>query len=124
MDAALDKFTMQALSGDTLCRGSPHRSRCRKIPKGQTWHSGKQYVGNRDVSTALIDPLSVPLIVVFTKLDLLENMLRAEALVDRKILDEDTLHIRKNELLNRACFATVQKVTGNANLPYVTLSST
>jgi len=66
---------------------------------------------------------NIPLIVVFTKLDLLENMLSADALVEDKSLDENTLKKLKQKSLEESCLAPVRTATGNEYFPYVTVST-
>lgn len=70
------------------------------------------------------DPFVVPLVVVFTKLDLLMGKLYAEALEGGKLPDDAALKERKLESLERLCLGPVRTAAGGENVPHVAVSST
>jgi len=67
--------------------------------------------------------LVVPLVVVFTKLDLLVNALEGEALTDGGMLDDLVLEERKLESLERLCLQPVRAAAGSDCLLHVAVSS-
>ena len=61
---------------------------------------------------------------MFTKLDLLVNKLKAEAIENGEILDDATVNQRKLESLERLCFAPIRIAAGAQNISYVAVSGT
>lgn len=66
--------------------------------------------------------LAVPLVVVFTKLDLLVNTLEGEAMTDGEMLDRLALEERKLESLERLCLQPVRAAAGSDCLLHVAVS--
>ena len=61
---------------------------------------------------------------MFTKLGLLVNKLKAEALEDGENLDDAAINERKRESLEKLCFAPVRNAVGGGNVSHVAVSST
>ena len=70
-----------------------------------------------------INPVAVQLVVVFTKLNLLVNTLRAQALQAGQLSDNNALEQRKHEALEKHCLGPIQAAIGNNDVTSVAVSS-
>ena len=70
-----------------------------------------------------INPVAVQLVVVFTKLDLLVNTLRAQALQAGQLPDDNALEQWKHEALEKHCLGPIRAAIGNNDVTSVAVSS-
>ena len=61
---------------------------------------------------------------MFTKLDLLVNKLKAEALENGEILDDAAVNRRKLESLERLCLTPIRIAAGAQSISHVAVSGT
>jgi len=117
---------IQAMSGDTFRWRAPPGGRCGGISEEQAPNFGQQYVPGIRLLTLLIhlQPISVPLVVVFTKLDLLVNTLETDCLEKGELFHEAALRERRQESLDRLCLKPVRTAAGSDSVPHVAVSST
>ena len=119
----LKKYTMQAMSGDTVCRRSGCGGWGGGISKGQSTNFG-QWCVSRHIQILCTYLFAVPLVVVFTKRDLLVGKLNLDARENNKRLDDAAMKKREQESLEELCLAPVWKAAGPGNLSHVVVSST
>ena len=98
---------MQVMSGNTVCWRSRCRGWGRGIPKRQRRNLSQRCVFRR-APIVFTYVFTVPLPVVFTKLNLLANGLKAEAMENGEILDDAAFNQRKLESLERLCLAPIR----------------
>lgn len=118
---------IQAMSRDTLCWQPPPGIWCRGLSTQQARRVGQQYVPSIHVSSRFhLASIAVPLIVVFTKLDLLVNVLEADALEKGRLLHDAALKKCTLALLDKLCLTPVQRAAENnsASVAHVAVSST
>lgn len=72
----------------------------------------------------LLQSITVPLVVVFTKLDLLVNTLATEALEEGELLQETASKERTSESLERLCYAPMRAAAESDSVSHVAVSST
>ena len=77
----------------------------------------------RNTLVDFINPAAVPLVVVFTKLDSLVNMLNTQALQTGQLLDGNALEERKREALEKFCLGPIRTAMGNDDVLSVAVSS-
>ena len=113
------------MSSNTLCWWPPPGSWCGGISEAQARNFGQQYVPGAHLLALLIhlQSITVPLVVVFTKLDILVNMLEEDSLENGELFHEAALKASRLESLDRLCFKPIQIAAGDS-VSHVAVSST